>query len=160
MAKLRLPGDSLWYIVAEALFRSELAGLPPIAQFESVAPLRHLSINESDFAPAAGSRPKKADVEKLAKRRSETISANYLSRFGECVVRANPVLTFKLLSSAIRSAEENAAFDGLSPTFKSCLLDDRTAVLNRFSVRGTLAYNYYRLAHARGNAAKQPGATN
>jgi TonB family protein len=69
-------------------------------------------------------------------------------KFGECVVRASPAHAHELLMTKINSAEEVAAFQKLAPNFAQCPgLDSRFS--SQMDRRGTIAINFYRLAHCR-----------
>ncbi len=139
------------YLLAEALFRSELAALPPVSNLERIPPLEHPVLTESDFAPPR--RARKGELEELAKRRASEVGRIYLSRFGECIVRANPSGSLNLLKSPITSPAEDAAFAALGGTLKSCLIDEYSLSLNKTVLRGAIAYNYYRLARPSAGAA-------
>ncbi len=147
-AKMTLPGDTMQYILADGLIRAELSAWPALVDLKPVPPLVHPVFHESDFAPEPGRKPRAAQLRELAKYRAQEVERIYLSRFGECVVRANPRRVHQLLSTPVAGQAESAALTVLSGTFKSCLLDDQTVVLNKTLARGTLALNYYRLAYA------------
>jgi hypothetical protein len=76
-----------------------------------------------------------------------------LSRYGECVVRASPDLSWALLKTDVASKEEKAALGSLSPTLAQCLAQDRSLQFGKFTVRGSIALSYYRLAKASGAVA-------
>ena len=143
-AMMKLPGGTLGYILAEVLFRLELAGLPPLSNMERIPPLEHPVLDERDFAPPA--RARKSKLAELTRRRTAEVTRIYLSKFGECIVRTNPSGSYNLLKSDIASSAEDAAFAALAGTLKSCLLDEYTVALTKSVLRGAIAYNYYRLA--------------
>ena len=69
-------------------------------------------------------------------------------RFGECVVRTAPEETTRFLHTGVATREEESSFQALGPAFSSCLFAGQTAKFSREVVRGSVAINYYRLAHA------------
>lgn len=154
-AMMRLPGDTMAYLLAEALFRSEMASLPPLSNLNRIPSLEHPVVDERAFVPPP--RARKRELEDLAKRRANEIGRIYLSKFGECIVRANPSGSFKLLNSPVTTPAEDAAFAALAGTLKSCLLDEHTVAFNKTVLRGAIAYNYYRLARAPAIAWTTPG---
>ncbi len=154
-AMMTLPGDMMAYLLAEALVRSELAALPPLSDLRRTPPLEHPVLEESDFAPPR--RARKRELEELAERRAVQVDRIYLSKFGECIVRANPSDSLDLLNSPVVSPAEDAAFAALGKTLKSCLLDEYTRSWNKTALRGAVAYSYYRLAKASVVTPTTPG---
>jgi hypothetical protein len=147
-AELALPGDTMQYILSDALIRAELSAWPVLSDLKRAAPLNHPVMHESDYVPEPGKKLKSAQLKELAKGRTQEVERIYLSQFGECVVRANPAGAHRLVSSAIGSTGEREAISALAGTFKTCLLDDQTIVLNKTLTRGAVTLNYYRLAYA------------
>ena len=84
--------------------------------------------------------------------------ATYLSRFGECVVRVDPAASKALLMTDRGSADERAAFGGLSTALGTCLAEGKTLNFNKASLRGSIAVNYYRLAAAARNLSETTAA--
>lgn len=52
------------------------------------------------------------------------------------------------MSTEPETAAEAGSFDALRPTVAQCLLKGRTLAFGKLVLRGTIALNYYRLAHA------------
>ena len=117
---MRFTGDTMRYVLADALFRRNLASRPPLTRLDQVPVLAQ----------------------------SATIN-----RFGECIVRQNPQGAHALLVTGVLKPEENAAFSALKPTMGTCLAADSTVTLNKMMLRGSIAYNYVRLANAPRQAA-------
>ena len=147
-AELRMPGsDFLRFGLAQALVRRDYAGgLPP--DITSAGPVAHFQPDEADYLPKPGKKLKDKQLAELQKRREQDIAIRTLSVFGECVVRADPQRALTLVLSKSGSPEESKQFAALSETLSSCLLQGVTIKLDKVPLRGTLALNLYRLAHA------------
>ncbi len=102
----------------------------------AIAPLHH-----SELSPE---QVKKLDASAL----QQSLAEQYLFRFGECVVRADAAGSAALLRSEPDSDAESAAFNQLMPAFGSCVEMNRKLTGDKIEMRGTVAYNYYRLASA------------
>jgi len=85
-----------------------------------------------------------------AKRASDKNAATgvSMSRLGECVVRAAPVASSRLVRSAVAGPDESAAFEALKPAVSTCLSAGQTVAFSPELLRGAVALNYYRLAKA------------
>lgn len=146
--QMRFAGDLYRYALADALVDRELAARP-VPDLEAVPRLAHHD---------PGPPPQEVDSKgrKLGKRKLETARLHYsrdaafafLSLYGECVVRADPAGARALLVTAPDSAEETVRFDALRPTFSRCLPEGQTLRFGKVALRGSVAINYYRLAHA------------
>jgi|UPI000687A82F hypothetical protein len=152
---MRFPGDTLRYTFADVLIRKEFTnGAPNIAD---AGPIQHAPLVEGDYLPSPRRKASAAELEELALNRQKALVAIYLSKFGECVVRSNPVASYQLINSKILTPEESAAFTALAPSFGPCVEAGQSFKLDKSAVRGTIAMNLYRLAHAPrvvGNAQK------
>ncbi len=152
--QMRFGGDLYRYALADALVNRELAALP-VPDLDSVPRLDH-----HDPGPPPGEVDAKG--RKLGKRRLEAARLSYgrdaafafLSVYGECIVRADAAGAKALLVTVPDSAEEKARFDALRPTFARCLPEGQTLRFGKVALRGSVAINYYRLAHA----ARAPAA--
>ena len=114
--------------LAQALLETEPSlVLPPLA---TVPPLEHGLIEKASDKDAA--------------------TGIAMSRLGECVVRAAPDASSKLVRSAVAGPDESAAFEALNPALASCLSAGQTFAFSPELLRGAVALNYYRLAKAGG----------
>lgn len=133
--QLRLTGVSLQGALAEQMLSADALLSRPL-DVAAIAPLRHPDLNPDAL--------KKLD----ATARAESLAQEYVFRFGECVVRAGVAGSAALLRSEPDSDAENAAFGQLMPAFRSCVEVNHTLSADKIEIRGTIAYNYYRLASA------------
>jgi hypothetical protein len=153
--RMRFGGDLYRYALADALVNRELSARPA-PDLDAVPRLDHRD-------PGAPPQPVDARGRKLSKRKLEAALESYrrdsafayLSRYGECVVRADTEGARALLVTAPDSAEEAARFSALRPALARCLPEGETLRSGKAALRGSIAVNYYRLAHAAG----MPGAT-
>ena len=145
--QLRLPGDTLRYALADALVRKELSG-SPMTDFSAVPPLPRAKLNEEHFQPRRGTRASARMLKELAEARSNTTVAIFMAAFGECVARAAPLDSHKLLMTNVNSAEESARFEALSGAFERCRPAELGQSVSDLIVRGAVALSYYRLARA------------
>ena len=134
------------YLFAEALVLREYPSDLPM-NLVNAAPLTHVQPVEDELKPN-----KKDDPARLA----ESTSANakmragneFISMLGECVVRANPVASHGLLLTAPGSLVEGQYLERLSPVAAACIEKGAGISLTKYSLRGTIALNFYRLAKA------------
>ena len=131
------------YALAEALLLRSYPDSPPNGVTEAVA------LDHPMFSPGA---PMPAEWPGDPAKWQEDVEASqgyaYVSSFGECVVRAAPDASWALLKTDVASRDEKARFDALIPAFSGCVAKGQQVELNKFNVRGSIALNYYRLAHA------------
>ena len=147
VVQVKFSEDQYRYAIADALVRRELAAVPPPA-LEDVAPLGHGGpaappTIDGRARPMAG-RALDAAVRSYDKQRA----ANYMWRYGECVVRVDPAAAKALLMTEPGSKEENARFSAMGTAFGTCLAEGKSLEFGKADLRGTVAVNYYRLAHA------------
>ncbi len=71
-----------------------------------------------------------------------------ISILGECVVRANPSAAHSLLLTKIGSVLETRYLDAIQPAAGNCIEKGGSISLTKYSLRGTIALNFYRLAKA------------
>ena len=145
-SKMRFPGDTMRYALADALVRREFASAAP--SLASAGPIAHAVLNESEYAPKPGKKAKPSELAELASKRQRQVAAIVMSRYGECVVRTSPAASYALLMSQPTTPSEDAAIAALKPAFGNCVEAGQTFALDKATLRGTVAMNYYRLAHA------------
>ncbi len=145
--KIGFGTDLYRYALADALVASEFASEGP-SDFSDRAPLTHHPGPTSADLDAALAK------EKSAKKRDELRNlfvqaegAAILSRYGECVARRDPVDARLWTLTKPGSAEEDARIDTMRHAFGACLLEGKVT-FSKATLRGTVALNYYRLAHA------------
>jgi hypothetical protein len=146
--RIRFGGDLYRYALADALVNRDLAA-QPAPLLDSVPRLDHRE-------PGEPPRPIDSRGRKLGKRKLEAANESYrrdaafafLSRYGECVVRVDAAGAKGLLVAKPDSADETARFTALRPALAHCLPEGETLRSGRVALRGTIAINYYRLAHA------------
>ncbi|TFI56993.1 hypothetical protein E2493_17280 [Sphingomonas parva] len=146
----RFPGDSYRYALADALVRRELAALPA-PELANVAPLTYRPLPEPPrpLPEGAGWKAKK-EQEEAQDRYLDAAAYDFAARYGECVVRADPVGTKAVLLSEPASAEETTRFAAIVGALQTCVAPGRTQAFTRIVLRGAMAVAYYRLAHAAG----------
>jgi hypothetical protein len=155
--EMKFPVDTMRYALAEALVRKEFpAGAS--SSVTNAAPLEAPKLDESEYVLEPGKKPRKGEVEKLKEGREKQVALIFLAGFGECVVRSEPAHSHALLMTGPTSAEEIAAFKSLMPKFGSCLTAGQSLAFPKATLRGTIAMNYYRLAHAPRVATASAGA--
>lgn len=76
-----------------------------------------------------------------------------LGKYGECVVRTNPAAAKALLLTRVETSGEARAFDALRQALGECLPEGKTLAFGKLVLRGTIAVNYYRVAHAAHSSA-------
>jgi hypothetical protein len=81
------------------------------------------------------------------------VGFSYLSKYGECVVRYDAAGAKSLLLTAPDSEGETARFTDIQRALGVCLGEGAKLSFGRVALRGTIAINYYRLAHAAGAGA-------
>lgn len=145
--RMRFDGDFMKYALADALVRSQLASAP-IVDVNSIAPLRYPQTDLTEYTLPEGKRLKPAQLQEFEDRRNRALADAYLAQFGECVVRAASSNAYRLLMTDPETQEEATAIQGLTPALRGCLDAGRTITLNKATIRGTIAYNYFRLAKA------------
>ncbi|HEX8307324.1 MAG TPA: hypothetical protein VF645_02770 [Allosphingosinicella sp.] len=146
--QMRFGGDLYRYALADALVNRELAGwaIPDLA---ALPPLAHRDPGEPPSQTTAGGKPlgkKKYDAALESHRKVATYA--YLSRYGECAVRGAPAGSKALLLTVPDTPQESAAFDALRPVLERCMVQGQTVRFGRVALRGSIAINFYRLAHS------------
>lgn len=139
--RLAFPGNFLIYELADALVGRELAA-SPVPDLSTVAPL------EPSSMPPFDDLKKKFGYDAALQATYDAVIFGRLDKFGECVVRNNPAAAKALLMTEPQSPEELSGFDALQPALSQCAPEGKTMELSKIQVRGTIAFNYYRLAQA------------
>lgn len=147
-AKMSFPGDLYRYALADALVARELPSTV-MADLSKVPPLARGSAPEPPIPlPANASKADRKRYENALKSFTEAQSFRVLGEYGECIVRENPGAARTLLSTEPETAAEDSSFEALRLTFADCLPEGTTLTFGKVVLRGTIAENYYRLAHA------------
>jgi hypothetical protein len=147
VASIKFDADQFRYALADALVASEFAGGGP-ADFSDRPPLAHFAEPtpaELASALAKAKSPKQRDRVLSNFHSEEAVAA--LSRYGECVVRVDPTDARSWILTKPGSPEEATRIDALRASFGACLKSG-TVTFSKATLRGTVALNYYRLAHA------------
>jgi hypothetical protein len=156
--RLTFPLDTMRYLLADALVRREFhSGLP--SSIANAAPLEQPTFGQARFQFHGGKNLKVSQSDQL--RASQEIRAGlvFITQFGECLARAHPAKSHALLMTQPASVEERAVFQQLVPEFASCLPSGQKLEFNKATLRGTIAMNFYRLAHAMHVTATPAGAS-
>jgi hypothetical protein len=144
--QLTMGGDLFRYALADAIFQKNFATRPSL-NFTQVAKLEHVSFRDRAVFEAEIAKVKnKRKRDQMEYVFDQYNGVAYLSRFGECVVRLNPVAARNLLLTSVASPAELAAIAPLRPALAECLMPGRTVTFNAAMIRGVTAINYVRLA--------------
>lgn len=146
-AEAVFPADHYRYVLAQALFRRDLAKLPAPVLTDLPA-LSHRPMPEAlDPAKLPADVQKAADMKRALADRSVAHLADLLA---ECSVRRDPAGAKALLDAPIGTNEEDAAFRNFGTAMAQCLPTGKQVRLNRTVTKGSIAVNYYRLSAAAG----------
>ena len=130
------------FALAEALVRRQYPS-ESMVNVTTAAPLDH---SLPPLERTHKSKPLSAEtLEDLEKRR---VAGQAISILGECVVRAHPAAAHGLLLTEPGSTSENQYLAALQPAADNCVEKGVAISLTKYSLRGTIALNYYRLANA------------
>jgi hypothetical protein len=141
--RMSFAGDLYRYALADALVNREFA-LAPAPNFAEIAPLVHREAEpKPDPAKLRG-----VDYDAALTRHGESGAFRFLSVYGECIVRADSANSKALLTTQPESVGEAARFTALQPAFARCMPEGNTVRFGKVALRGSIAVNYYRLAHA------------
>lgn len=153
---MRFGGDLYRYALADALVNRDLAAwaVPDLA---GAPRLVHRDPGEAPSqVTASGKRLGKRKYEAAVAEYEKESAYAYLSRYGECVVRLDGSGAKALLLTGPDTPRETAVFDRLRPVLARCLTEGRTLRFGRVVLRGSIAINFYRLAHAATATAAAP----
>lgn len=145
--EMRFPADTMRYALADALVRREFSA-GPLPSIKDAAPLVQPQLDEEEYRPEWGKKVKQAKLEEFAAAREKRLGVIFLAHFGECVVRSDPVRSHALLMAQPDTPQEGAAFGALNPVLGPCVTAGQSLKFSKTTLRGTIAMNYYRLAHA------------
>jgi hypothetical protein len=146
--KMSFSGDLYRYALADALVNKELAALPA-PDLARVVRLQHREPGEEPRRELpGGKRMSEKKYQEALKGHREAVGFSYLSKYGECVVRSDPAGAKSLLLTAPDSEGETARFADIQRALGVCLGEGAKLSFGRVALRGTIATNYYRLAHA------------
>jgi hypothetical protein len=131
------------FALAEALVRRQY---PAAAQVDinSAAPLDH-TLPELPLASPSRTPWSPEALQDLEKSRAASLAIFIL---GECVVRAHPVAAHGLLLTEPGSDLETRYLEALQPAAGNCIEKGAAISMTKYSLRGTIALNFYRLAMA------------
>jgi len=149
--------DMLRFDLAQELVRSDL-GQFETASFATVPALTHRDVESKDALAARLHLTAKKQANQLQLVYETAVGSVWLSHFGECVSRQDPMLVKSWLQSKSGSIEEKQAMQNLGPAFAGCVPDGRELHFNRYDLRGAVAMSYYRLSMQAINA-HSAGAT-
>lgn len=154
---LAMPFDQTLYGLADALFQAEFKESFP-SDLSDRTPLAHrvATVDEDEFRKSSEFRKEgEAGVARLHQQAKEYY---FLSVFGECVVRAEPSAVHRLLLTKPSFSAERAAFAAAKSLLEPCKKQDQHFNATLMRIRGSLALNFYRLAHAPRIAVTPAGA--
>lgn len=145
--KLTFTSDLYRYALADALVNADYTQ-KVVTDFSDRLPLAHHRFEASQDLDAklamVKSKKKRAEIQE---RFHKATTAAWLSRYGECIVREDPVRSRLWLLTPPGGAEETSRIGDLRPAFGHCL-DEGKLTFNKVTLRGAVALNYYRLANA------------
>jgi hypothetical protein len=146
-ARMIFKGDLYRFALADALVKRELAA-QPVPDISAVPRLAHREPGpEPGPFDAKGKKLSARDYQEALRDYRQSVTFSFLSKYGECVVRTAPAESKALLVTVPDSVEETSRFDALQPTLGTCMPEGHTVRFGRVALRGSLAINYYRLAH-------------
>lgn len=144
---MRFPNDTYQYALADALVNADFASHGHDS-FADRLPLAQPPRTTQEEQADGLAKIKSGSKRKEAQRGYDKANAlAWLARYGECVVREDPKSARYWLLTRPETPEEISRITAMSRTFSACL-GSGTMRLNRITMRGTVAINYYRLAMA------------
>ena len=146
--------DAFRASVAEVLVKKDHSD-GAAGDFTNVLPLTHIQA-ESDQAYNVKISAAKFEKQRarIKKSHDQDVSRSWLSVYGECVVRFNTTASRDWVVSKLGSAAEAEAISLIKPALSACLLEGEALTFDKYTLRGTLAINYYRMAMADGATSK------
>ena len=146
IAEMKVGGDLYRYALADALVARDVPADYAVV-FLAKSALAHLqpySKAQLDRSLTKAKNARKRAQIQTAYDKQYVVA--YLSAYGECIVRTDPLNARKLLAKKVESPEEMQAINVLRPVFGECLIPGATVTFNKTVLRGSIAINYYRLA--------------
>ena len=147
-SKMRFTGDLYRYALADALVARDYAKAPAPA-LAAVAPLTHRSAGDPPAAlGATATKTQRARYDRALASYNERATFRFLATYGECVVRADAPGAKALLDVRPDSPGDAERFRALGNALQRCMPEGQTVAMGKVALRGSIATNYYRLAHA------------
>ncbi|MDR7153954.1 hypothetical protein J2W40_000757 [Sphingobium xenophagum] len=145
--KMTFGGDLYRYALADALVNAKFSEKFE-TNFSNRLPLAHLRPSTPEELEAKlGKEKSKRARTKIQEDEDKRAGITWLSHYGECIVRKDPVRARLWLLTPPDGPEEVSRIGDLRPTFSDCL-DGGTVKFTRVTLRGAVAINYFRLASA------------
>ena len=142
-----MTNDTMLGSLAEALIKTDGTALPA-AGLAQIAPLAYVEPTPVRTTDKAGKPLAQDRIESQQRGIAKKVLANTRLRFGECIVRREPVLSRAVIDTAIETDAELTAIKALAPVMSKCLAPGDTAGFDRETLRGAFAVALYRLSHA------------
>ena len=142
-----MTNDTMLGSLAEALIKVDAVAVPA-AGFSAVPQLTYAEPTPLRTTDKAGKPLSQERIEAQQRGIAKKVLANTRLRFGECIVRREPVLSRGVIDTAINTDAELSAIKALAPAMSECLAPGETAGFDRETLRGAFAVALYRLSHA------------
>lgn len=144
---MRFPNDSYKFALADALVNADFLSKGQTS-FDDRLPLAQPVAMSSDAQAVLLAKIKSDRKRKdLQEQFTKSSILGWIARYGECVVRQDPVNARYWVLTRPDTPEETSRIKAMQPAFGLCL-GSGTMKFNRVTMRGTVAINYYRLAMA------------
>lgn len=145
--RMSFSGDLYRYALADALVNANFLDKYE-TDFSNRLPLAHIqpftqAELDAELAKTKNAR-RRAQIHKIHTDRG---AVSWLSRYGECLVRADPVRSRLWLLTPPDVPEEMSRINDLRTVFNVCM-GEGTVEFSRTTLRGVIAINYFRLANA------------
>lgn len=144
---LKKASETMRFALAEALLGAEIDRIDPTALTQAQQ-LPVPRVVAARYEPEVGKPYSLDELNALNEQRRKDEAAVVMYRFGECVVRTNPVGARAILQAAPDSSAEMKAVQAHMPALSNCVERGAQFRLDRAQLRGALALAYYTLAHA------------
>jgi hypothetical protein len=144
---LRMGTDGMVYNFSEVLMKRENVQVP--TDFAAVPFLSHGEPMKLENYKRGGRLSKEAYARNVANSQNKLIVA----KIGECTVRGDGANAAALLQTGIGSNEEKAAMQAILPMVSKCIESGSIKLLPE-QIRGSVAYNLYRLSYAAAETSK------
>ncbi|MFM5916777.1 MAG: hypothetical protein ACKOOL_04490 [Novosphingobium sp.] len=143
-----MSGEPLRFALAEQLVAADFKDKPAAGLSQSAALTHRDPPNAEARDRLLASLSNKARRERVRSEYEAQLGLAWLSRYGECVVRSDPASSQAWIVAAEGSPAGDAALQALQPALGTCLRAGDQLKFSKEVLRGTLAVNYFRLAHA------------
>ena len=142
----RYSGEPLLSALAEALIESDLQYANPIELSDRLPLMYSTPLREKvSTARHEGTGRHSSNIQQP----EEESARQWLSRYGECIVRSQPTLARNWVRTVTDGADEAATIRALSPALSECLVEGQEMRFAKSRLRGAVAINYFRLAMAK-----------